>query len=253
MTALALNTLRTMSFRFPLIHIFLLLVVAALIAGGMTVGAEISEKSYTRELASDMERYKTVYERFQLSYQAMPGDMSNASSYWQGCRYNIADCNGDGDGVITSIAEDRTTEAALAWQHLSISGLLSEQYSGDLIGDHYIPGESMPKAPYENAGYLIANRIAYHNAGWNPSHYLKVGKLANYRFETPAVSLSDAAALDHKMDDGIASEGDILAYSTQEHGCLDHYNREILVGKDVAHYATNLSSDARCSLYFRLD
>lgn len=54
-------------------------------------------------------------------------------------------------------------------------------------------------------------------------------------------------------DGEINSGGRILAYSKPEDGCLGNYSREILVDKEIAHYATNLSPDALCSVYFRLD
>lgn len=239
--------------RLPLLHIALLLVAAAFLAGSMVTGSEILHKSHLRELASDAAHYQSLFKRFEVTYQALPGDMNNASSYWKGCRYDVADCNGNGDGVITTIGSDRTTEAALAWQHLSLANLLPKQYSGNLISGYYVPGENIPAAPYANAGYLISNNIAYHHASWGNAHYLKVGKMSEWQFEEPAVSLPDAMSLDHKMDDGIASHGDIMAHSNAAEGCLESYEREILVDKRVAHYATNLSPEALCNVYFRLN
>lgn len=251
MTDLAIRLVNPL--RFPLIHALLLLVAAAFLAGSINVGSQLNHSTARKTLASDAQYYKTVMQRFQTTYQALPGDINNASKFWRKCRHNIAECNGDGDGAITSGANDTTTESALAWQHLSISGYLNEKFSGDLIAGYYVPGQNIPKAPYEDSGYLITNMIPYAHASWSHPHFLAVGGTGDWRFSNPAVSLSDAMALDHKLDDGIASTGAVLAFSKDEHRCLDENNRKMLVGKDIAHYATHLSEDARCSVYFLLN
>ncbi len=239
--------------KYPLIHILLLLVASAFLAGSITVGSEFTQSTARKTLASDAQRYKALVSQFKTNYQALPGDINNASTYWQDCRFESADCNGNGDGKITSSANDTTTEAALAWQHLSISGYIPKAYSGDLIGGYYVPNQNIPAAPYKDSGYLVTNAIPYTHASWGGSHFLNVGSMSNWRFDTPAASLSDAMAIDHKLDDGIASTGDIFAYSNEKHGCLDNYERQILVGKKVANYATHLDKGARCNVYFRLN
>lgn len=251
MTDLAVKLVQP--FRFPLIHIFLLLIAAAFLAGSFSTRAELGLNTERKALMQDSEYFKTVITRFKTSYQALPGDMSNASSFWQSCRHDIADCNGNGDGVITTSASDVTTEAALAWRHLSISELLAEKYSGDLIGGYYVPSENIPQAPYKDSGYLLSNSLTYHNAASTNAHFLTVGGTSGWRFDNPVVVLADALAIDHKLDDGIASTGTIMAYSNEEQQCLENYGREILVGKKVSHYATHLSPEARCNLYMRVN
>ncbi|MDG1286015.1 MAG: hypothetical protein P8P30_00445 [Rickettsiales bacterium] len=251
MTSLVMNTLQIT--RFPLIYILMLLVLVAFLAGSITVGADFTHKSHTKALASDVAHYESLLNHFQTTYNALPGDMSNASSYWANCRHDMTACNGNGDGVISNSASDSTPEAAQVWQHLSLSGMVSENYSGDLISGYYVPGENIPAAPYKDSGYLISHDIAYHHASWDNAHHLKVGAMSGWQFENAAVTLSDAMAIDHKMDDGIASTGTVLSHSTPEEGCLENYHRETLVGKQVAHYATHLSKDAKCSVYFRMN
>jgi len=251
MTSLALKLANP--FKFSLLHILLLVVAAAFLAGSIHLSGELSQGSARKALAADAAYYKSALNHFQTTYQALPGDMKNASSYWQDCRYDIADCNGNGDGLITSGASDATTEAALAWQHLSLSGFINETYSGNLISGYYIPEQNMPTAPYEDTGYLIQNSVPYSHASWEQSHFLTVGAISDWRFNNPAVSLSDAMALDEKLDDGIASTGDIFAYSTEKDHCLEDYNRQILVGKQLGHYAKEADAQARCNLYVRLN
>jgi len=251
MTSLVLHTFKIA--RFPLVYILMLLVAAAFLAGSITIGVDLTHKSHIKALSSDVAHYESLVNQFQSTYNALPGDMNNASSYWANCRHDIADCNGNGDGVISNSINDRTPETAQAWQHLALAGIISENYSGDLISGYYVPGENIPTAPYKDSGYVISNNIAYHHASWNNTHHLKVGGTGGWRFETAAVSLSDAMAIDHKMDDGIASTGTILSHSTPEEGCLENYHRETLVGKQVAHYATHLSKEAKCSVYFQIN
>ena len=252
MPAILLTYAPNLRQRFPLIYMLLILVAAAFLAGSISLGGDLMRKSYMKEVASDAKRYQSLYQQFQLSYQALPGDMKNASSYWPNCRNALADCNGDGDGNIASPMGDQTPEAALVWQHFSVSGLMEEQFTGDLISGYYVPGTTIPQAPYADSGYLITHRIAYHLPQHRGAHYLKVGKVAKWRFEEPTVTLADASALDSKFDDGIANSGKILSHSSSQSGCLGNYQREILVGKQIAHYALNLEQEAFCSVYFKL-
>ncbi len=252
MTAIPLTHTLNLRHRFPLIYMFLILVGAAFLAGSISIGGDLMRTSYIKEVASDAERYESLYKQFQLSYQALPGDMENASTFWPNCRNDLAECNGNGDGNITSPMGDKTPEAALVWKHFSVSGMVTEQFSGDLISGYYVPGATIPQAPYVDSGYLITQRVSYYLPQHQGAHYLKVGKLANWKFEEPTVTLADAAALDSKFDDGIANSGKILSHSSSAEGCLSNYNREVLIGKQIAHYALNLEQEAFCSVYFKL-
>ncbi len=252
MNSLALKQTRIFS---PAIFtVFLLIVAAAVLAGSISTGAELTLKSHDKQILTEVERYKTAFKRFEVAYQAVPGDMMNASNYWNNCRYLFADCNGNGDSIIADTPEaDITPEAALAWQHLALAGLIEKAYSGDLIGDYYVPGENMPAGSYPDSGYLLSSSIAYSRAEWKNQHFIVLGGLSDWRFNRAIANADDIKNLDIKSDDGIASSGKIMAYSQAADGCLQDVNRAMLVGKQAAHYAQSPHTDAKCQAYFSLN
>lgn len=240
--------------RMPLLHVLLLLVATAMLAGTVSTGAELKYKSNLHSITADLERYQAATQQFQTAYNALPGDIINASHYWDECRHNIAECNGDGNGIINADIADNTPETVLAWNHLALAGLLDITYSGDLIGGYYVPGTNIPAAAYTESGYVLTHDIAYHLPQNADTHYLTLGGLSDLQFEKPVVPVADALALDEKLDDGIASTGKILAYGEANTHCLQDVSHEVLVGRGTAYYSTEDSAaDGHCMVYSQVN
>src|SRR5216683_1986793 len=129
---------------FTLLEMSIVLVTIGLIAGGITVGNSFVRSGQIRAMLREYDGYVKAIKEFQDKYQALPGDMNNATSLWGtdpgGCpaAYNtaakVATCNGDGNGTIGSSTTagvlSNSTEWWRAWQHLSDAGFLQGTFTG---------------------------------------------------------------------------------------------------------------------------
>ena len=107
------------------------------------------QQAKLRGLVSDLQKYKTAFEAFYLEYNAFPGDMRNAQSYWPSAQ------NGNGDKYINwrDNTTGATSEVAMANYHLSQAGLISGEFdisqSNTTLGNIAIPSNLG-----ENTGFI---------------------------------------------------------------------------------------------------
>ena len=67
---------------FTLIELSIVIVIIGLIVAGVIGGQSLIQQSKLRSIITDVNKYKTAYNTFYLQFSSLPGDMSNASSYW---------------------------------------------------------------------------------------------------------------------------------------------------------------------------
>lgn len=186
---------------FTLIELSIVLVIIGLIVGGVLVGQDLIRAAQGRKIISEAEQITTAVRTFQLKYNALPGDMANATTYWGdatasgACNDNNRSvpltaggptCNGNGDGHIDStVSGAGTQEVMFFWQHLFNAGLiqlptppqLGEDLSGGAMDNVAIPGQNIPMS---NTGLGAWEAIYWNNAvitqltgscGWWVSSY----------------------------------------------------------------------------------
>lgn len=84
---------------FTLIELAIVLVIIGLVVGSVLVGRDLIHVAMLRAQISDLIKYETAVRTFQGKYNALPGDMANATSLIPGVTHN-----GDGDGKIDNEA-----------------------------------------------------------------------------------------------------------------------------------------------------
>lgn len=122
---------------FSLVELSIVLVVVGLLTGGVLGGKSLIRASELRSISADMGKYQGAIIAFRTKYNGLPGDMSNASSYWPNQCVDIAGntCNGNSDGKITirdiTVENKWCVEQLRAWQTLALSGLVEGAYTGN--------------------------------------------------------------------------------------------------------------------------
>lgn len=138
---------------FTLVELSIVIVIIGLIVGGVVAGQGLVLQSKLRRSISEVDNIKKAHTAFKLEYDALPGDMVNASSYWSGAT------NGDGNGKID-------TESFLAWRHLILSGIYPGSYTG-IATVPAVAGQNVPTTPFGANSGKTSYWLVYRHFGGN--------------------------------------------------------------------------------------
>ena len=198
--------------------------------GGVLGGQELIRQSELQSVSSDVGRYSVAMNSFRMKYNALPGDLSNATTYWGaasgGCpaggRSGTQTCDGNGDGVIYPYT---SYENFLVWQHLSNAGLVPGIYTGvpgglnwtvAVLGDHRV-GQNIPAARLKQVGFGAASLGAVSGGqGWifdgSYGNVFFVGReIICCENQGAAFTPAEMQGIDKKLDDGKAGMGKIVS------------------------------------------
>jgi hypothetical protein len=218
------------------------LVIIGLLIGGIFVGQSLIHNAQLNAVITEFNRYQTAVRSFQQQYQALPGDMNNATSFWGSAGGTGSDttcaavvsttpatCNGNGDGVI-NISNAVGWEWLRFWQHLANAKMIEGAYTG--TGNPYsavqasntaTPNVNVPPSRYgSNAGWSILNAVRNNLGGignsefsitdYGTGHVFMLGAPSGgWMTESPVLTPKDAWAIDKKIDDGKPAAGNVIA------------------------------------------
>lgn len=196
-----------------------------LIVAGISAGSSLVAQAQLRSITSDLKQYDAAINGFILQFDALPGDMSNATDYWPSCGsagLTDAQCNGNNNGLIadppaaTSYADGH--EASRSWVHLSNAGLVDGTFSGNYENATDILGNQIPASAYPNVGYAFGSARQAVTSGWDSTNgtditknYLIIGSPfddgSSDRVGGREFTSSQALYLDNKVDDGKPGQG----------------------------------------------
>lgn len=259
---------------FTLLELSIVLVIIGLIIGGVTVGSQMIRSAELNSVISDVNKYKTAIQTFKLKYNALPGDMPNATDYWGDDSTICADatitdgtpgtCNGSGDGNISFNVVGGTpiSEQLRAWEHLSLAGMITGTYhnTGSTAMTAVDVGVNIPAASIEPGGFLFTTRHSHFGRKNKNQLWLAAGT-STFSFDSIAsFPLSAMYGIDRKMDDGRAATGDVYGYNTNsmgagvaaDHHCvMPHQNSDLQAHPPNVTY--NLKAEnALCRAYFNI-
>lgn len=232
---------------FTLIELSIVIVIIGLIVAGIVAGQSLIRQAKVKKMTADISKFKTATSTFWLQYDALPGDMSNASTYWSDCVDGTGgnNCNGNGDGIFDGVSSNafNTKEGIRAWQHLSLAGLLEGSYASSAYNSWNVTsGVNSPVHPFSNGCYIFMNS-SYNRFSSNINRNLikSNGVTGSNSCDELVISASEAFNIDNKFDDGIINQGKITSSI--------HHAQCISGG------AYNITSNLEqaCPLYFRID
>lgn len=216
---------------YTLVELSIVLVIFGLLVGGVLAGKSLIRAAELRAMPAEVSRHVTAIHSFQDKYLALPGDMSNATSFWgteTSCPGNFSNpstdartCNGDGGGALS------WTEIWRAWQHLANAGLVEGQYTGvngSISTSQYgTVGLNIPASRTSNvAGYGFIWIGSITSGNLFPGNYgngLRYGYGSGMDSSADTLLGSEAWNIDTKMDDGKPGTG-IMRSHTNSHRSL---------------------------------
>lgn len=201
---------------FSMIELAVVLAIIGLLAGGIMATTSYLNNARQNTVMDEGKYYLNALKQFEVRYGgALPGDMGNATDYWTGT------ANGNGNGMLGDVA----AEMFRAFQHLSLAGLISGQYSGVAGSGGASDGDIGVNVPvlsmqgvsghyftYSATGYVSGDANLFD--GYYPTYFV-IGKdnpnwVPGLGFLTPR----QAQKLDQKFDDGIPSTGNVRVPKT---------------------------------------
>lgn len=207
---------------FSLVELSIVLVIIGLLAGGIIAGQSMIRSSKVAQIVTEKERLISAVGQFKSQYNALPGDMLNATKYWgtdaSGCPDNTnrvpkkETCNGDGNSQINS------GEVHRMWQHMANAGLLDGLLTGvSGASSNSIGGENAPAGPIENSFNLIY-WVGDNEGVWtHASNTFRLNDTYKHNFVTQReggtayLSVKEQYQIDKKFDDAVANTGSIVA------------------------------------------
>jgi prepilin-type N-terminal cleavage/methylation domain-containing protein len=127
---------------FSLIELAVSVIIIGLLVGGIASGTKLIAQAELRGFIAQMDQHKADYNAFKLEYNAVAGDMKDASTFFTGCAVVSLSCNGNGDGLIT-LSSDAGDEPVKFFRHLNLSGINTNSGMIALPSNY---------DPYSNAG-----------------------------------------------------------------------------------------------------
>lgn len=208
---------------FTLLELSIVIVIIGLIVAGISAGQSLVKVANIRSEITMLEQFNVAYNSFDLAYDAVPGDMDNADSYW------ATTTAGDGDGYIEKTGGGNIELGTYAgevthfYEQLSLAGLIQTDYdSSNTIGVGF-PASNI----HSNIGILAGQ--AYGNVGWNIGCDLRGSKqnvlvmAYSTSDQLPDLNASDGGdnytpieslAIDSKIDDNSAKTGTFISVNS---------------------------------------
>ncbi len=242
------------------------LVIIALVIGGIFVGASMRDASAVRSVITDVTMYRDAIKTFQETYNGLPGDIS-----WQAAPFaspNSATLStGNGDGVITW-STAASGESFQAWLHLQGAKMVKGNYSGTATSnassiDVNVPGSSVSN----KSGFTFYNIDNVAGGGNDASqfyptppspmpmsltgNYLAFGATATNSYTSGGILLQEHAYnIDTKIDDGTPNTGAVLG--TPANPDPGRCITIVSIPSNTVSYNVTATPAKGCNLYFRL-
>lgn len=138
---------------FSLVEISIVLVILGLLVGGVLSGRALIRAAELRKTMNYVSETRTAWVTFKDKYFALPGDMTNATTFWgrstiatdwhatgscptqPGTTSATGTCNGNGDGYMGFEFEQISV-----WEHLKLAGIIGYAVNDQIAYNTQPPG-----------------------------------------------------------------------------------------------------------------
>jgi prepilin-type N-terminal cleavage/methylation domain-containing protein len=228
--------LRRDSGGFTLVELSIVLVIVALITGGILVGRDLISAAATRAQISQIEKYQTAVNTFRGKYGYLPGDIPDpyASQFGFQSRGPLPG-EGDGDGVLqgeyqpqccsSNGLDEMIGETVMFWVDLSAAQLIDGSFntaSSQIFTENGMPINAFfPQAKIGGGNYLYAWSGGINSYTTSDGrNYFGLSVISSFCQQCEAASSFNSAAgltvaqaynIDKKIDDGLPQSGRVTA------------------------------------------
>lgn len=188
---------------FTLVELSIVLVIIGLLLAGVLQGKEMVRSAELKSMVSTVQEYNSALSQFEYLYEALPGDMANATSYWN------SSANGNGD---LSINAETSDEPFLAIEHLINAQLLPGE-EGDYTatwGSGFVLDGNVPNLERAGAGIYVKCCGATTSDGTlDINNHVNIFSIdsSDSTLRAGIVTPIEAKNIDSKFDDGIPDFG----------------------------------------------
>lgn len=232
---------------FTLIELAIVLVIIALVVGGILYGQDMVRTAQLRSDLAALEKLNTAVSTFRSKYSCLPGDCAKITDYFSAA----VDGNGDGriDGRTDQSFLNATGEGWASMDHMARAQLINNQpFDANSTEFAGISKGVYPMPSQPNAG--IALQCAFVDWPTNVDyrcHFFRMGLFVTdpgagtgYDTNPPFYSPSDAYYIDSKLDDGKPATGKIIAVWN---GTFDEPHHFTAMDPDPARCVTNTTGN----------
>ena len=194
---------------FTLVELAIVMVIIGLLIGGILKGQEMIANAQVSATVAQVKGIDAATSTFRDMYDALPGDINNPAVRLPNCAGTCATV-GDGNGQLANGPGTIAGENLTYWAHLNAADLVTGvDNSGTTVW-----GQGLPSAKagggmtvgYTNNGTLPNNPAGVGRGG----HWITIQGLPGTP-GSPALTASEAARMDRKMDDGASDTGSVIA------------------------------------------
>jgi len=212
---------------FTLVELAISLMIIGLLLGGVLKGQELVGVARSTQLIRQLNSYDAAVKTFRVTYDALPGDMVDATTRIPNCSTPCVNGNGDKMiGTAMTTMQANYTMAVLSageyrnfWVHLATANMISgvdATYNGAVTNK---PGVELPKTSMLNTwvgvDYYSAPGTWYDTVNFIPGNFYMIRGLSD---SVGSLTPAEASFIDTKLDDGKGTTGDIKANITPATG-----------------------------------
>jgi prepilin-type N-terminal cleavage/methylation domain-containing protein len=240
---------------FSLIELSIVLIIIGLLIAGVTGGASLIKNSELRSVITEARSWSVAVNSFYNQFDALPGD------YGVAIGTGIA---GDGDGKIEycvgscGIASTtNNSESRSAWLMMKAAGIVDST----IIGSNTLVAVTTAPVISGTANNIPASKIK--SAGWDFDYNTTSGHNVVVLMGTPAVAAgttntlvngtsiaagaltpTDTLAVDAKVDDGVATTGNVRGITSTTGTCQASgvYSTTLTAKNCVVSYRVDVNS-----------
>ena len=222
---------------FTLVELSIVLIIIGLLITSVAAGNKLIENARIRSVIADLNEYYVALSAFELSYDQLPGDFNQASSFF------ASGANGNNNGLDEGTG-DAADEMGNSWLHLTEAEIVSGSYAagefptGKILGSQYSIDNRSLSGRTDNA--IILESIIATDA--TPDY-------------NGVVLPQIAFQIDNKLDDGDPGTGLIYAGNQISGGSLATASSSTCVddNDDPSLNLTQTSSTANCRIIYWYD